>query len=320
MKIFYHIDNDGKLAAFLVKEHYKKIWSSERMGTVKGYPINYGMEFPFEEIEPNELVYIVDYSISPEEMRQLHSITENIVWIDHHKTAIEKYANFEIEIDGLRSVEASGCVLTYCYLDLMDEYTMFDYERMKKSIPTLVKYIGAHDVGITEYPGEYVNYGVQTCNTDPFDENCIWNSIMDVDASDPIMRVVIDRGRGALDMLDIMAKDIMKFKSFTCTFHGYKSYAVNMARPYANSKWFDICLSEEEQETADLYIVFSYNGEHYTYTLFRGKLGLEKDIDVSAIAVEYGGGGHKGAAAFSVPEMLLHKEVSKSSEEDNITE
>ena len=34
-------------------------------------PINYGMEFPFEKIRPNEQVYIVDYSIMPDEMRKL---------------------------------------------------------------------------------------------------------------------------------------------------------------------------------------------------------------------------------------------------------
>lgn len=42
-----------------------------------------------ETIKPNEQIYIVDFSISSEEMRELLKITKDITWIDHHKTAIE---------------------------------------------------------------------------------------------------------------------------------------------------------------------------------------------------------------------------------------
>ena len=65
MKCFYHVDDDGKCAAFLV---YLSA------GVYDGYesefiPINYGMEFSFDKINPNEQVYIVDYSIMRDEMR-----------------------------------------------------------------------------------------------------------------------------------------------------------------------------------------------------------------------------------------------------------
>ena len=80
MKVFYHVDNDGKCAGFWVKQlaqHYDNY-------PLEFYKINYGMDFPFDEIQPNEQVYIVDYSIFPEEMDKLLEITQDVVWIDHH--------------------------------------------------------------------------------------------------------------------------------------------------------------------------------------------------------------------------------------------
>ena len=69
-----------------------------------------------ETIRKDEQVYIVDYSIIPDEMRELLNITKDVTWIDHHKTAIEKYKEFEHEIRGVRYDGVSGCMLTYCYM------------------------------------------------------------------------------------------------------------------------------------------------------------------------------------------------------------
>ena len=50
MKCFYHVDDDGKCAAF---------WVYLSAGVYDGYesefiPINYGMDFPFDKINPDE--------------------------------------------------------------------------------------------------------------------------------------------------------------------------------------------------------------------------------------------------------------------------
>ena len=100
MKCFYHNDSDGKCAGFWVALNvgltdYEKYDS-------QFIEIDYRMKFPLDTIRPDEQVYIVDYSILPNEMRQRFNITKNVTWIDHHKTAIEKYADFEHEIRGVR--------------------------------------------------------------------------------------------------------------------------------------------------------------------------------------------------------------------------
>ena len=112
MKCFYHNDADGRCAGF---------WVHLSAG-LTDLQFNYGVEdsdfvemsyekrFPIETIRPNEMVYIVDYSITPDEMRELLKITKDVTWIDHHKTAIEKYAGFEHDIRGLRYDAKCGCI------------------------------------------------------------------------------------------------------------------------------------------------------------------------------------------------------------------
>ena len=67
MKVFYHIDNDGKCAAFWVRALANK----KDDYPLEFYRINYDAEFPLNIIQPNEQVYIVDYSIMPEQMDKL---------------------------------------------------------------------------------------------------------------------------------------------------------------------------------------------------------------------------------------------------------
>lgn len=74
MKCFYHLDLDGKCAGYYV-------WHYACLGEEDEKPenfikINYGMEFPLNKIEKDERVFIVDFSIEPEDMRELLKITK----------------------------------------------------------------------------------------------------------------------------------------------------------------------------------------------------------------------------------------------------
>ncbi|NLN80999.1 MAG: phosphohydrolase, partial [Clostridiales bacterium] len=101
MKCFYNNDADGRCAGFWValSAGLKDINGSFKTEFIE---TNYGKPFPLDEIKPDEQVYIVDYSIKPAEMLRLLEITKDVTWIDHHKTAIEKYVDFPQEIRGVR--------------------------------------------------------------------------------------------------------------------------------------------------------------------------------------------------------------------------
>ena len=119
MKCVYHNDTDGKCAGFWVA-HSAVMENLET--PIEFIEMSYEKPFPMDMIKPNERVYIVDYSISPDEMRKLLQITEDVTWIDHHKTAIEKYDGFEYGIRGLRYDGIAACMLTYCYLNHMTDH------------------------------------------------------------------------------------------------------------------------------------------------------------------------------------------------------
>ena len=93
---FYHsVDFDGQCSGAIVYNYYK-----ERNRKVNLVGINYGESFPWTDIGSSDTVYMVDFGIQPfKDMVLLNSVCD-LVWIDHHKTAIEDYHN-ECDKDGI---------------------------------------------------------------------------------------------------------------------------------------------------------------------------------------------------------------------------
>ena len=122
MKVFYHNDMDGIVSARIILNHLRT--QNIPFKNEDFIEMDYSKEFPLGIIEKGEQVFIVDYSISPEQMYDLLIQTCRVVWIDHHKSAIEKYKDFKTpmeqskpgwKIPGLRADGIAGCVLTWWY-------------------------------------------------------------------------------------------------------------------------------------------------------------------------------------------------------------
>lgn len=288
MKCFYHNDSDGKCAGF---------WVALNVGIHDGYndmpvfqEIDYRMRFPLEIIRPNEQVYIVDYSITPDEMRQLLSITKDVTWIDHHKTAIEKYQGFEHEIRGVRYDGISGCMLTYCYIHHMTargegEIKPFDIS-MTEDAPMFTKFIDDWDVWKFKY-GDDTRYFQIAFNAYDFSPCAdTWDMFLDNDGE----QTLIEQGKIMIQYRDNWAKNYMKL-GFETEFEGHKCFAVNLG--CCNSEYFK-SLPEGEYE---ILMPFVFDGNVYTVSLY------STTVDVSEIAKKYGGGGHKGASGFQIKEL-----------------
>jgi len=81
MICYHHNDLDGRCAAAIVLKKYPECKMRE---------INYKDNPDFlEEVQENELVYIVDFSFKPDKMQELLAVTQakRIHWGDHHNTA-----------------------------------------------------------------------------------------------------------------------------------------------------------------------------------------------------------------------------------------
>lgn len=291
MKCFYHIDDDGKCAAF---------WVYLSAGIHDGYdakfiPINYGIEFPFKDIRPNEQIYIVDYSLMPDDMRKLLNITKDVTWIDHHKTAIERYADFETPIRGIRYDGVAGCMLTYCWLHHMTERgdgepKQFDLS-MTKDAPMFTKYVADYDVWSFEYGDDTRHFHVGFDVYDKAPEDKIWQTLLEED----ITKNIIEEGKIIIKYRDNLAKEYCESKGFETEFEGHKVFAMNIG--LAGSDWF----KSIDDGSYDILMPFSYNGKsgNWSYSMY------SKTIDVSVIAKKYGGGGHKGASGFTTDKLIF---------------
>lgn len=298
MKCFYHGDNDGKCAAFWVYAH---------VGLYDGYndvndsfiEINYNKRFPIEIIRPNEQVYIVDYSISPDEMRELLKITKDVTWIDHHKTAIEKYADFEHNIRGVRYDGVAGCMLTYCYIHHMTpgrgqgEIKPFDIS-MTEDAPMFTKLIADWDVWTFKYGDDtrYFKVGTDSLDLTP-DGNTWWDMF-----AEETEQEIIEKGKVITAFRDQWASNYINKLGFEVEFEGYKCFTVNLG--YSNSEYFK-SLPEGKY---DILMPFVFDGENYIVSLY------SKTVDVSEIAKKHGGGGHKGASGFTCRKLPFSKNNS----------
>ncbi len=270
MKIFYHNDLDGKCAAHIVLLLDRNTADDQTC-----HAINYGMEFPFDIIGRGERVYIVDFSIEPEGMIKLRQITNDVVWIDHHKSAIAKYVNFVGQIEGIRSIEAAGCELTWKHF-------------MTSEPPEYVRLIGDRDTWTWKY-GDRTKFffaGLEAWDTEP--QAPVWNSLA---GTERFAKVLISDGTIIQRYKDITQQEYIKEHGFWVDFHGHKCFAVNGR--FASQPM------EAVAPDADIWIPFRYfPGGYWMVSLL-----TDKDIDVSKIAAEFEyhgkrGGGHKGASGF----------------------
>lgn len=310
MKCFYHEDLDGQASAFCVHA-----WAGVRNPHEADkcmYAIHYGQSFPFEDILPREQVWIVDYSVSPDEMLRLLDITKNVTWIDHHKTAIEKYADFPRLIRGIRQNGEAACTLTFKYLNWWtargegpERYSMGDPMPLNGSdampVPRMLKLVGDRDVWRWAFKDEtrFFFAGSQMHDTRPDSE--FWWKCMEheVDLSSPPNTgnaVVRARGEVFWEQLLRDGQTIEKYKAqsdegtngligYEVAFEGYRCFACNRAR--VSSDRFG-----ERIKQYDILLPHYHDGKQWTVSLYSEK------VDVSEIAKKHGGGGHTGAAGF----------------------
>lgn len=280
MKCFYHsADLDGQCSGAIVKHFYPEC---QLIG------INHGQPFPWDIIENNEPVFVVDFSLQPfEDMIRLANMA-TLVWIEHHKTAIDESIARHVEkaIPGLRAVGKAGCELTWEYIQ---NFVMRD-KPDKDPVPLAVKLLGRYDVWDLKDPMVMpFQYGMRTYNTDPNDQG-FWAPFFEVEEF-PCMTIdgIIWKGQAILDYIGQYNAKYIAAAAHTVMLDGLKCLAVN--KLLANSQLFE---SAWDRNKYDAMLAFAWRGKSWTVSLYSDR----EDIDVGEICRKRGGGGHKGAAGF----------------------
>lgn len=293
MKCFYHTDMDGKCAGAIVHKYYVRELNLDDVEACQFIPINYKDEFPFDQIIPGELVVIVDFSLQkPGEWEKLFAITDNVIWIDHHKTAIEAFPEHLRPLlkGGIQEIGDAGCVLAWKYF------------YPGAGIPRIVELLGDYDIWAFKF-GQDTNAlqtGIRLYETDPEHDNWIkWLDTqyynIELDGQGYLqdgMIKMLQEGYLCLKYRDMTWAGQIKAWSFFVDFEGYRAVCCNAGS--VSSQLFD-----SVKDPFDLMMPFVFDGKQWTVSIYT----KNKDIDVSEIAKRYGGGGHRGAAGFQCKEL-----------------
>jgi len=274
MKCFYHIDNDGKCAGAIVK----MVHPGAEM-----FPIDYNISFPMDDIEKDEWVFIVDFSISPEEMKRLREITPNVCWIDHHLSAIEKYGDYGDEIDGIRKDGTAGCQLAWEWFFPHTE------------LPWAVKMIANWDVWQHNDNPDCLEFNAGLSIYDDIPENGdFWESLIGEDwaQTSTVEDAIMEKGRIILEHMDMVNIKFCQNYGYEVEFEDHLCFVIN--RPKPSSKAF-----MSVSDRYEVYIGYVHNGDEFIFSIYSDTPG----IDVKKIAEKYGGGGHVQAAGWHSTEI-----------------
>ncbi len=273
MKIFYHNDMDGKCAANVIGRSGNKLTGrSFNYPKLDMIPMDYGLDFPIDRIETDEKIYIVDFSIEPQDMLKLLEITKNVTWIDHHDSAIRKYVDFPHEIDGLRNIDHSGCVLAWKHI------------HPDASVPEYIILIGDRDTWQWKY-GDRTKFffaGIEAEDTDP--KSMTWCEMQ----RNPDK--FVDQGVVIQKYKDRTQQEYIRDCGFWIQFEGHKCYAIN-------GRFSSQPISAVAPK-ADIWMPFRYMPKGYWMVCL-----YSETVEVNKIAERFSfhgeqGGGHKGAAGF----------------------
>ena len=296
MKIFYHDDLDGRCAAYWVDCYlmdYGDMWYNKK--NPEYFPMDYDKDFSLNEIKEDEWIFIVDYSIDPEVMEKLLNITKEVIWIDHHKSAIEKYKNFNEEIDGIRKDGIAASALSFIYFFnkkiLKNIDKIKDYNDLVGEVPEFTLYISDFDTwhfNFKELSSYFITALDKLHDTSPLSD--IWQNLENDEEYDGKDNFLLS------EMLDIGVslynQDIVKYNkeidkySFESWFGNNKCLVMNIS---GNGKIGELA----RDRGYDLIFCYIFDGEKYNISLYSSD-----KIDSSKIAIKYGGGGHKGASGF----------------------
>lgn len=286
---------DGFTSAWVAQTYFQK-----QGDTVFIMPAYYTVESTSNVLEhiagrKYTKIFIVDFSykihVLEELSKEAHEANPrvSITLLDHHKTAYEEYnlspehlpAHTNIyDVHIILDNNKSGALLTWDYL----------YMGMTPA-PWLVKYVSDYDLWKFDYGDDtrYVNMVVKRLRHHQTAWSLIHRQLEDTQRR----KDILFQGKALLDAHDRYCRSIAN-ESYPVEVNGIKGLAVVCSRDFISDTGH---IMAKACGTFGLLIGWdSAIGDKITLSL-RGSV----HCDVSAIAKVYGGGGHKGAAGFTIP-------------------
>ena len=240
-------------------------------------PVQYGKPVP--EMDPGSKIYIVDFSYPKDVLEQLRSVHKLVMVLDPHKTA---QADLEGVKDCVFDMTKSGCVMTW------------EYFHKNEKVPELLLDIQDRDLWkFKRKNSKAVHAGLKLLRNQM--------SEWDLAATDSGHYVnLVVKGETLLEAQDLQVESYVKNKIKIINFQGYKvgiTNATDLASEIGNA----ICL--DKKLGVDFALIYCITSDNEVLCSLRS----DGDMDVSAIAKKFGGGGHKNASGFVISIGTLSK-------------
>lgn len=275
--VYYHNDMDGRCSAAIVK---KALGDKDVDYTFVPMGYNNSVELP-KNIHEYWRVYIVDFTMNEEIMDQLCTLfpRNDVIWIEHHITAIEQYGEKYSHFEGMRKDGTAACLLTW----------QFFYGQLEA--PMAVKFVADRDMWYFKLEGtkRFYEY-MMNQNQDP--KYGVWDHYLDK-RSDLYDEIEMGGTLRSARMRSI-EKDA-KYLGYESELDGHKCMKINYSSFESVSDMGHYICDKLGYDIAWIYYQKkNNNGEMIQVNNLRSK-----EIDVSEIAKSRGGGGHKLAAGFA---------------------
>ena len=290
---FYHsADLDGHCSGAILRRFHEILPKDYELLELRG--INYGEAFPWELIDGETTVYMVDFSIQPfDQMVRLLGECKQLVWIDHHETAINEYGSYEREhvgfqIAGTRKVGEAACEL--CWRWFFGGRFMTDV-----NMPQAVRLIGRYDVWDKTNPDvEPFQWGMRSYSETRPEQvyEGLWKDLLD---DDIVMAGRIrDAGHRLLAFQRAQDEKYCRAYAFDALLGGLRVVALN--KGMANSETFRSVYDPERHDAMCLF-ARKKNGR-WLVSLYSAKPEVDVGSFCKGRSPDGGGGGHANAAGY----------------------
>ena len=284
MVIYHDNCNDGFGAAFAFWK-----WHAKNYDNVIYHAANYGSMWP--DVDKTWDVYILDFSYAPEQLVKIAGRANYVRLLDHHKTAMEAWKEYDENEckpvpDNLYvtfDMGHSGAMLAY-------EYFVPDTGCLNNVAFSMFAMLEDRDLWKFQRKDTKAFHAYLSLANKTFG---VWDSIGQTLLTDYGYQDIIDKGELLLLQFEKQCEEIVRIGRYPVTLYlksdNYSGLICNCPPMFAS----DIGnILAKESGTFALTWYEDYEGR------VKGSLRSIGDYDVSAIAKELGGGGHKNAAGF----------------------
>jgi oligoribonuclease NrnB/cAMP/cGMP phosphodiesterase (DHH superfamily) len=307
--------------------HLKRVHPS---ATIHSYGWDYGRQVRPPHDWPNvnhniapadwadyDAIYIVDLSV--DELMARPELRDKIVWIDHHKSAIEKWdtnptcggQGLKYIFNGYRIDGVAACRLCWqwfvnpggdlaMYSTLPSKQLFID---RKVQEPALIRIAGEYDIWDHRDPdGKALQFGLRALSDSSYRllvDNEFLGAVTGARTPSHELFSAVTDGHSIKFYVDKQAEEYSAAYAHTIKWEGLTFCALNIGQR-GNSDLLKGGIKPEH----DACFAWRYDGNKVLVSLYH--IDGKTHHDLSLIAVKYGGGGHKGACGFRVPLVQLN--------------